>query len=83
MDKATPTNKRILFSVCGVAFAAPALFFSYYTLRLLYLNVTMSADEAEAHRTGGMLIGAVAFPVAAVMCGLLSWIFLKKGFFRK
>ncbi len=77
MDTSTPTTNRILFLFCGVAFAVPAIFFAYYTVRLIYLNLTM--EDAAAHRTGGMLIGAVAFPLASIIFGLISWFFTRKA----
>ena len=70
--------KKVLFAVCGIAFALPSLFFAYYTVRLIYINLTASAAEAAAHRTGGMLIGAIAFPVAAIVFGILSWFCINK-----
>ncbi len=81
MDTSTPTINKVLYAVCGVAFAAPSIFFTYYTVRLIYLNLTM--DDAAAHRTGGMLIGAIAFPLAALIFGFISWLFFKKGFKTK
>ena len=77
MDTSTPTANRILFLFCGVAFAAPTLFFAFYTVRLIYVNLTM--EDAAAHRTGGMLIGAIAFPLAAITCGLITRFFIKRG----
>ena len=77
MDTSTPTINRVLFGFCGVAFAAPTIFFAYYTVRLIYLNLTM--EDAAAHRTGGMLIGAIAFPLAAIIFGFISWLFLNKA----
>ena len=77
MDTSTPTTNRILFLICGVAFAAPTLFFAFYTVRLIYVNLT--SEDAAAHRTGGMLIGAIAFLLAAVICGLITWFFIKRG----
>ena len=76
MDTSTPAINKILFFVCGFAFAAPALFFTYYTVRLIYLNLI---GVGWAHRTGGMLIGAIVFPLAAVICGFISWFFLRRG----
>jgi hypothetical protein len=73
MDTSTPMINRVLFTICGVAFAAPCMFFAYYTIRLIYVNLTASAEDAAAHRTGGMLIGAVVFPLAAIIFGLISW----------
>ena len=79
MDTSTPTINRVLFTVCGVAFAVPFLFFAWYTVRLIYVNMAMTAEEAATHRTGGMLIGAVAFPLAAIIFGSISWYFVRKG----
>ena len=77
MENTSPTINRILFTVCGIAFAVPSLFFTYYTIRLLYVNLT--TVDAAVHRTDGMLIGAVAFPLAAILFGLFSWFFLKRA----
>ena len=77
MDTSTPTINRILFAVCGVAFALPSLFFAFYTARLIWLNLTM--EDAAAHRSGGMLIGAIAFPLATIVFGFISWWFIKKS----
>lgn len=77
MDTSTPTINRVLFFVCGFAFAVPSLFFTYYTLRLLYLNLTM--ENAAAYRSTGMLIGAIAFPLAAIIFGSISWFFIRRG----
>lgn len=53
-----------------VLFGAAALFFTYYTVRLVYVNLT-SADAAR-HRQGGMLLGAVTFPIAVAVFGYLT-----------
>jgi len=66
-----------LFAFCGLAFAAPSLFFAFYTARLIYLNLTM--ENAAAYRTGGMLIGAIAFPLATIIFGLVSWFFFRRA----
>ena len=46
METKAPAIKRIIFAACGVALAAPSLFFAYYTARLIYLNMTM--EDAAA-----------------------------------
>lgn len=78
MDTPTPTIKKSLFTLCGITFAIPSLFFAYYTLLLIYKYASASADDAAAHRSGGMLIGAVAFPLAAVIFEAISWFCFKK-----
>lgn len=78
------STKNIIYLLTGLIFIPPCLFFTYYTVRLVYLNLTMA--DAAAHRTGGMLIGAVAFPLAAIFFGFLSSICLikaRRGFREK
>ena len=70
---------RTLWLVAGIAFAAPSLFFVYYTVRLIYVNLAASPEDAATHRTGGMLIGAIAFPLAAMIFGLISWFCFKRA----
>ncbi len=77
MYSATPN--KIVYAICGFIFAAPAMFFTYYTVRLIYVNIAASAAEAAAHRTGGMLIGAIVFPVIAFVCGAISWFFFRRA----
>ena len=79
MDKSTTTTSKILFIICGVAFAFPSLFFLFYTVLLVYKNISATAEEAAAHRTGGMLIGAIAFPLAAIIFGLISWFCIRRS----
>jgi hypothetical protein len=67
---------KLVVSVLGVAFAALGVFFAYYAVRLLYIN--LAVQGVAAHRQGGMYIGAVAFPVAVIVFGWLSlWCFRK------
>ncbi len=77
MDTSTPTINKVLFAVCGVAFVVPSIFFAWYTVRLIWLNLTM--ENAAAYRSTGMLIGAIAFPLAAIIFGVISWFFIKKA----
>ena len=79
MNITTPNMIRVLFTVAGAAFAIPSLFFTYHTVLLIYKNVSATAEEAAAHRTGGMLIGAIAFPLAAIMFGIISWFCFRKS----
>ena len=70
---------KSIYLIIGILSAAPCLFFIYYTARLIYINVTMTPEEAEVHRTGGMLIGAIAFPIAGIVFGAVSVICFRKG----
>lgn len=84
METTTPRINTIFFAICGLAFVPPCLFFTWYTVRLIWLNLTR--DDIAAFRSYGMLIGAIAFPLAAIIFGVISWYFLNrayKGFKRK
>ena len=67
--------KKILLILVGIATALASIFFCYYTLRLIYLNLTM--PDAAAHRSTGMFIGAVVFPIATIVFGAISWLCFK------
>ncbi len=63
--------RKVLWALPAAFFAAACAFFVYYTLRLAYVNL---ADAGVAsHRQAGMYIGAVAFPLASLVFGYLSF----------
>ena len=62
---------RPVYLIASIVFALPCLFLAWYTARLAYVNLIM--DDAASHRTGGMLIGAIAFPLATLFFGGVSW----------
>jgi len=69
-----PRHNAILIPLLLVTMTATALlcaFFCYYTVRLAYLNIAVSATAA--HRGSGMLIGAFAFPLATAVFGWIAW----------
>jgi hypothetical protein len=68
---------KVAYMIAGALAAIPCVFFLFYTFRLIYVNVTM--PDAAAHRSGGMLIGAIAFPLAALFFGGLSWLFVRRS----
>jgi hypothetical protein len=67
--------KSVLFALGSVFFGAGCAFFTYYTIRLAYLNI--AALDISGHRQSGMYIGAVAFPVASLVFGYLSFRFAR------
>jgi hypothetical protein len=69
------TRAFLLF--LGTVFALPCLFFGYYTVRLIYVN--LFSEGAAEHRSGGMLIGAIVFPLAALLFGVVSWFCFKRA----
>ncbi len=62
--------KTALLRSLGLILAAPCAFFTYYTVRLVY--ITLAVHGAATHRHSGMYIGAFAFPLAAAIFGGLS-----------
>jgi hypothetical protein len=62
--------RAVLYALISLLLAAGCIFFTYYTVRLAYVNVT--AADISLHRQSGMYIGAVAFPAAALAFGYLT-----------
>jgi hypothetical protein len=65
-----------MWRILAVLLALPAAFFTYYTVRLVYINL---AVPGVSDRQWGMLIGFVAFPIAAVIFGWLSFLSWRKS----
>jgi hypothetical protein len=63
--------RAILFGLAAIVLAAGCAFFTYYTVRLAYVNLTV--QNISRQRQPGMYIGAVAFPVASSALGYLSF----------
>jgi len=66
------TARRVFLAALGAIFAALSIFFVYYTARLIYINLAGVVSEKRGPRQGGMYIGAVAFPLAAIVFGWFS-----------
>ncbi len=66
-----PVARSILFAIVSAVLFAGCAFFGYYTVRLLYLNLT--ASDISQHRQPGMYIGAIAFPVISLTFGYLGF----------
>ena len=79
MDTSTPATNRLLAGFAGTMFAIPALFFAWYTARLIYVCLSSPADETLVRMRSGMWIGAVTFPLVTAICGYLGWYFLKRA----
>jgi hypothetical protein len=62
--------KRYLLLLVSVVSGALCVFFAWYTIRLLWVNLAVAG--AAQHRQTGMYIGAVAFPVATLLFGYIS-----------
>ena len=56
----------LLAAVCGLI----SVFFVFYTVRLLYVTHGLTAIRSEGQ---GTYIGAIAFPLLAVLFGLGMW----------
>jgi hypothetical protein len=62
--------KRALFALVSICSGIISLFFAWYTVRLIWVNLFVAG--AARHRQNGMYIGAIAFPVAALLFGFIS-----------
>lgn len=62
--------KRALLRLVSVVSALASLFFAWYTVRLIWVNLFVAG--AAQHRQTGMYIGAVAFPIATMAFGYIS-----------
>ena len=63
--------KRVILGLFSLITGAACLFFAWYTIRLAWINIAVAG--AAQHRQTGMYIGAVAFPVATLLFGYLTW----------
>ena len=61
---------RSLLMLVSLISGALCLFFAWYTIRLLWIN--LAVPGVALHRQAGMYIGAVAFPVATLLFGYIS-----------
>ncbi len=78
MNNQSGKIKLIAFILLGIVLGSGSIFFAFYTARLVYINLT--AADAAAHRSGGMFIGAIAFPLAALLFGWLGWRCVKAAY---
>jgi hypothetical protein len=60
----------VVFALVSILLGLGCVFFTYYTVRLAYVNFT--AVNISEHRQSGMYLGAVAFPAAALILGYLT-----------
>jgi hypothetical protein len=68
-----PSTARLGALLVGVILSGiTCLFFCYYTIRLIYINIAVPG--VAAHRQSGMYIGFAAFPLATIAFG---WICLR------
>ncbi len=69
--------KHVVLAILGSAATLVCLFFAYYTVRLAYVNLFV--DDAAIHRTGGMLFGAMVFPIVTVLSGVSGYRLLERS----
>jgi hypothetical protein len=81
MNDKTGQLKKFLLAVTGTGMVLPCMFFAYYTIRLIYINLT--ADSTGPRPGAGMYIGFVVFPVAAIVFGVLSWLCFRTAFRKR
>lgn len=76
MRVSTPTANKVLFFVCGVAFALPCLIFAQFTVRLVYRWMTVTGPGNGSVWT---VVWAITFPLGAIIFGFISWFFINKA----
>jgi hypothetical protein len=64
------TARQIVLTLAATALTLGSAFFAFYTVRLLVVTRGLRAVRAGGH---GAYIGAVAFPVLAVLLGWGAW----------
>jgi hypothetical protein len=62
--------RRIVLTLAAAALTFGSAFFAFYTVRLLVVTRGLHAVRTGGH---GAYIGAVAFPVLAVLLGWCGW----------
>ncbi|HEX3557980.1 MAG TPA: hypothetical protein VHU19_02175 [Pyrinomonadaceae bacterium] len=70
MAPASRPARSAVFGLGGLLLALLCAFFVFYTARLLYVTRGLSATRAGGQ---GAYVGAVAFPLLAVIFGWGAW----------
>ncbi len=60
---------RVVYVIASLGAALVCLFFTSYTVRLLIVSRFLTLTREGG---GGMYIGAIAFPIAAICAGLFA-----------
>jgi hypothetical protein len=74
----TEAMKRALLRLIAILSALACLFFAWYTVRLVWVNLFV--EGAAQHRQTGMYIGAVVFPIATLLFGYISRLCWKSSY---
>jgi hypothetical protein len=65
---------KIIRVVFGLILALLSVFFIFYTARLLYVTHGLTAIRAGGQ---GAYVGAIVFPLLAIVFGWVAWRFLR------
>jgi hypothetical protein len=71
----TANPARVFFLVAASLLGLLSAFFVFYTVRLLYVTHGLQTIRAGGQ---GAYIGAIVFPVLALLLGWGAWRFLRK-----
>jgi hypothetical protein len=74
MGSQSTTGRAIAFYTGALALALLSAFFVFYALRLLYVTRALSAIRPGGQ---GAYVGAVAFPLLALLLGWCAWRLLR------
>jgi hypothetical protein len=66
--------RKVIRLVFGIALGLLSLFFVFYTARLLFVTRGLTAIRVGGQ---GAYIGAIVFPLLAILCGWSAWRLLR------
>jgi len=70
MSGSSSNIRRAVFGAAALLLAVLSGFFIFYTARLLYVTQGLRATRAGGQ---GAYVGAVVFPLLALLLGLAAW----------
>ncbi len=65
---------KLISIIIGIVLALLSLFFIFYTARLLYVTHGLTAIRSGGQ---GAYVGALVFPLLALLCGWRAWKLLR------
>jgi hypothetical protein len=70
MAQSSSLARSAVFGLAAIFFALLSAFFMFYTVRLLYVTNLLRATRAGGQ---GAYVGAIVFPLLALLFGWIAW----------
>jgi membrane protein implicated in regulation of membrane protease activity len=70
MNKRSTKLRSVILRIAAVMLGLVSAFFVFYTIRLLFVTKGLSAIRSGG---GGTYIGAIVFPILALLFAFSSW----------